>query len=117
MREWHKNTLLVMPFTTAAYRFLRGIKRNNNKAWFEAHRDEYERDLREPMRALIVDMDKRFARFAPELMGDPADRCFASTGTSGSRRRQSLRCAREAVPWPHPTRTLDQQLPRLHALT
>src|SRR5687768_12809394 len=59
-----------MPFTTAALRFFRGLAKHNNKPWFEAHRAEYETEVREPMRALIVDLNDRFARFAPEIQGD-----------------------------------------------
>jgi uncharacterized protein (TIGR02453 family) len=60
-----------MPFTTAALRFFRGLGKNNNKEWFEAHRAEYEGEVREPMRALIVDLNERFTTFAPEMGGDP----------------------------------------------
>ncbi|HJQ19241.1 MAG TPA: DUF2461 domain-containing protein [Gemmatimonadaceae bacterium] len=59
-----------MPFTNAALRFFRGIKRNNNKQWFEANRTSYENDVRAPMRDLVEEMDVRFARFAPEICGD-----------------------------------------------
>ncbi|HMC55182.1 MAG TPA: DUF2461 domain-containing protein [Gemmatimonadaceae bacterium] len=59
-----------MAFTGAALRFLRGLKRNNNKAWFEAHRDAYEQEVRAPMRELIEEMDVRFARMSPEICGD-----------------------------------------------
>jgi uncharacterized protein (TIGR02453 family) len=59
-----------VPFTTASLRFFRGLARNNAKPWFEAHRADYERDVREPMRELISDMDARLARFAPEIVGD-----------------------------------------------
>jgi len=65
-----------MPFTAASLRFLRDLARNNKKPWFEAHRDEYEADVRAPMRALIEEMDVRFARFAPELTGDPKRSMF-----------------------------------------
>ena len=51
-------------------------RRNNNKEWFEAHRDEYENDVREPMRELIEELDVRFARFAPEIGGDPKRSMF-----------------------------------------
>ena len=60
-----------MPFTPATLRFLRGLARNNRKAWFEAHRVEYEAVVQAPMRALIEEMDVRLARFAPEIIGDP----------------------------------------------
>ena len=65
-----------MPFTQAALRFFKGLERNNNKAWFEAHRDEYENEVRAPMRDLIEDMNARFARFAPEIQGDPKRSMF-----------------------------------------
>ena len=65
-----------MPFTPAALRFFRGLAKNNDKQWFEAHRTEYESDVREPMRTLIEDMDVRFARFAPEIAGDPKRSMF-----------------------------------------
>ena len=59
-----------MPFTPAALTFLRGLAKNNNKEWFEAHRAEYESDVREPMRDLIGEMNARLAKFAPEIGGD-----------------------------------------------
>jgi hypothetical protein len=41
-----------MPFTPAALRFFRGLAKHNDKEWFEAHRADYEREVREPMRDL-----------------------------------------------------------------
>jgi uncharacterized protein (TIGR02453 family) len=63
-------------FPPAALTFLRGLKRHNDKPWFEAHRDDYELQVRGPMRALIEEMDLRLARFAPEIMGDPKRSMF-----------------------------------------
>src|SRR5258708_14226244 len=65
-----------MSFAAASLRFLRGLARNNKKPWFEAHRADYETHIRAPMRALIEEMDVRFARFAPELTGDPKRSMF-----------------------------------------
>jgi uncharacterized protein (TIGR02453 family) len=65
-----------MTFTPAALRFLRQLASHNNKQWFEAHRADYETEVREPMRGLIEDMDVRFARFAPEIGGDPKRSMF-----------------------------------------
>src|SRR6266571_807820 len=65
-----------MPFTTATFRFFRGLARNNAKPWFEAHRADYEGQVREPMRALIEEMDVRLARFAPEITGEPKRSMF-----------------------------------------
>jgi uncharacterized protein (TIGR02453 family) len=66
----------IASFTPAALRFFRQLEKNNNKPWFEAHRAEYERQVREPMRALIEEMNSRFARLAPEMYGDPVRGMF-----------------------------------------
>jgi len=63
-------------FTAATFRFFRGLARHNAKPWFEAHRPEYERDVRAPMQALIEEMDVRLARLAPEITGDPERSMF-----------------------------------------
>ena len=65
-----------MPFTKRALTFFRGLARHNEKPWFEAHRDEYENEVRLPMRELIEDLDARFAEFAPEIGGDPKRSMF-----------------------------------------
>jgi uncharacterized protein (TIGR02453 family) len=65
-----------MPFTQRALRFFRQLARHNEKPWFEAHRDEYEAEVRQPMRELIEDLDTRFAQFAPEIGGDPKRSMF-----------------------------------------
>src|SRR6266480_4981209 len=65
-----------MPFTPRALSFFRQLARHNEKPWFEAHRDEYETEVREPMRELIEDLDTRFAQFAPEIGGDPKRSMF-----------------------------------------
>ena len=69
-----------MAFTPAALKFLRGLAKNNNKEWFEAHRAEYEGDVREPMRDLIGEMNARMAKFAPEIGGDPTRMAVSEGG-------------------------------------
>jgi uncharacterized protein (TIGR02453 family) len=66
----------TVEFRPHALRFLRTLARYNDKRWFEAHRQEYEREVRDPMRALIEEMDVRFARFASEIVGDPRRSMF-----------------------------------------
>ena len=65
-----------MPFTAATLRFFRELARHNAKPWFEAHRADYEHDVRAPMQALIEEMDARLARLAPEITGDPKRSMF-----------------------------------------
>lgn len=63
-------------FEDEALRFLRRLSRNNRREWFEQHRAIYETEVRDPMRALVEEMDVRLARFAPELTGDPRHSVF-----------------------------------------
>jgi uncharacterized protein (TIGR02453 family) len=57
-------------FRPGAIAFLRALKRNNTREWFQAHRDDYEREVREPLAALVEEMDVRFATLSPEIVGD-----------------------------------------------
>jgi uncharacterized protein (TIGR02453 family) len=46
-------------FPPGAVTFLEGLRENNNKTWFEAHRGEYEGQLLEPTRTFAEDMAER----------------------------------------------------------
>jgi uncharacterized protein (TIGR02453 family) len=63
-------------FRPAAFTFLRDLARNNEKTWFEANRDVYERELRIPMRQLVEALDAKLASIAPEIVGDPKRSMF-----------------------------------------
>jgi uncharacterized protein (TIGR02453 family) len=63
-------------FRPEALGFLRRLKRNNRKEWFERNRTVYETEVRDPMRALVEEVDVRLARLAPELTGDPKHSIF-----------------------------------------
>jgi uncharacterized protein (TIGR02453 family) len=63
-------------FRPAGLTFLRGLRRNNRRDWFEARRDVFERELRAPLAALAEEMDVRFAEIAPEIVGDPKRSLF-----------------------------------------
>ena len=63
-------------FRPEALRFLRRLARNNRREWFERNRAIYEREVRDPMRALVEEMDVRLARMAPEMVGDPRRSIF-----------------------------------------
>src|SRR5262245_9868086 len=55
----------VKYFGPEALAFFRGLKKNNTKVWFEAHRDDYEQHVRGPLTGLVREMDSRFSDFAP----------------------------------------------------
>jgi len=63
-------------FRPAALAFLRRLARHNTKEWFERNRAVYETEVREPLQALVEEMDVRLARIAPELVGDPRRSIF-----------------------------------------
>jgi uncharacterized protein (TIGR02453 family) len=58
-------------FTPRTLTFLRGLKRHNDRAWFAEHRDAYERDVRQPMTALVERLAQDIRRFAPDLVASP----------------------------------------------
>ncbi len=55
-------------FRPQALTFLRGLKRNNAKPWFEDHRPQYEAEVLGPLRLLADELDVRFATLAPEFV-------------------------------------------------
>jgi uncharacterized protein (TIGR02453 family) len=58
-------------FSPKALAFLRALKRNNDRAWFKARKDQYELQLRAPMIQLINRLAADFQTFAPELVATP----------------------------------------------
>jgi uncharacterized protein (TIGR02453 family) len=52
-------------------RFLRALKRNNRREWFNAHRDDYEAHVRQPMTAIVERLAVDFRQFAPEMVASP----------------------------------------------
>src|SRR5262245_5256019 len=63
-------------FRPATFQFLRDLGRNNEKAWFEANRDRYEREVREPVRLLVESVHAKLGSIAPEIVGDPKRSMF-----------------------------------------
>ena len=55
-------------FTEASIKFLRGLKRNNDRAWFEPRKPIYEAELKAPMLAVIEAVNEALASFAPEFL-------------------------------------------------
>jgi uncharacterized protein (TIGR02453 family) len=43
-------------FSPRTLKFLRGLKVNNNKAWFQAHKTDYEEYVLQPLRDLVTDL-------------------------------------------------------------
>ncbi|HEY1498562.1 MAG TPA: DUF2461 domain-containing protein [Acidobacteriaceae bacterium] len=62
-------------FDEESLRFLRGLKRNNKREWFEARRAIFESKLKTPMLALIERLTEGMAHYSPAHMR-PAGKCL-----------------------------------------
>ncbi len=62
----HKQVREAVPyFTPAGLRFLRGLKRNNNRDWFNERKPVYEAEIKRPMLAVIDAITGAMMDFAP----------------------------------------------------
>ena len=63
-------------FRPEAVEFLAELAANNERAWFQPRKAEYERLLKEPLEALCVALDDRFRERGIPLRADPAKSPF-----------------------------------------
>ncbi|MEW6163496.1 MAG: DUF2461 domain-containing protein [Pseudomonadota bacterium] len=83
-----------MFFSTATFRFLENLAEHNDRAWFEAHKDEYEDCVRGPALDYIRAMAPLLADFAPEFRADAR-----KLGGSLMRVYRDTRFARDKTPY------------------
>ncbi len=55
-------------FSPEALTFLRSLKRNNRREWFQPRKEQYERLIKIPMLEMIECLNQEFARFAPNYV-------------------------------------------------
>ncbi|WP_263410968.1 DUF2461 domain-containing protein [Terriglobus tenax] len=58
-------------FTPAALKFLRDLKRNNDRDWFQPRKEIFEREIKAPMLALITEISHAMESFAPDHLRPP----------------------------------------------
>src|SRR5437867_7432400 len=63
-------------FRPEAIQFLADLAANNDRAWFQPRKAEYERLLKQPLEALCVALAERFASRGVPLTADPAHSPF-----------------------------------------
>jgi uncharacterized protein (DUF2461 family) len=85
-------------FTPTTLRFLRALKRNNNRDWFKARKEEYEACVRAPMVGVIERLAKDFRSEALPVRRRPRVPRLAG------RKRRVLPDAAAHVPGPHASR-------------
>lgn len=78
-------------FTPAAVDFLAELAANNDRAWFQPRKAEYERLLKRPLEALCVALAERFEARGLPLRADPA--------TSPFRIYRDVRFSRDKSPY------------------
>jgi len=78
-RAAHERIPGVAPFTGfrhEAIQFLADLAANNERAWFQPRKAEYERLLKEPLMSLVASLDERFRARGIPLAADPAHSPF-----------------------------------------
>jgi uncharacterized protein (TIGR02453 family) len=81
-------------FDRDLFRFLRELKANNNRGWFEANKDRYERSVRGPALAFIEAMAPRLERISPRIVAEAG-----RTGGSMMRIYRDVRFSRDKSPY------------------
>ena len=92
---------VVNPLSRRTLAFLRALKRHNDRDWFKARRDTYERDVRQPIAEVVIRLASEFRRFAPELVASPQQSLYrVYRDTRFSANKQPLKTHAAAVfPW------------------
>ena len=81
-------------FSPALFEFLEDLAASNSREWFEANRDRYERDAREPMIEFIADFADRLREISPRMVADPR-----RAGGSMFRIHRDIRFSRDKSPY------------------
>ena len=58
-------------FSEASLKFLKGLARHNDRAWFDPRKTIYEQQLKAPMLAVIAEINDAMLDFAPEHVRPP----------------------------------------------
>src|SRR5512146_3090829 len=58
-------------FSDELFRFLKQLKRNNKREWFQANKARYEAEVRDPCLRFIADLAGPLQRISPWLVADP----------------------------------------------
>jgi uncharacterized protein (TIGR02453 family) len=59
-------------FSPDALSFLRSLKRNNRREWFQPRKEKYEALIKAPMLEFVAEVNEELARFAPAYVTSPA---------------------------------------------
>jgi uncharacterized protein (TIGR02453 family) len=81
-------------FDAGFFTFLTQLARNNTRDWFQAHKEGYESDVRDPMLRFIAALEAPLRKLAPHFVADPSP-----VGGSMMRIYRDIRFARDKSPY------------------
>jgi len=81
-------------FTDKTFKFLRGLARHNDRAWFLAHKADYETHVRTPFQHLLTDLQPILAGVSTHFRSDPK-----TVGGSLFRIQRDTRFANDKTPY------------------
>jgi uncharacterized protein (TIGR02453 family) len=61
----------ISSFPRQSLAFLRALKRNNRREWFQPRKEQFDADVREPMLAMVERLADDLRSIAPEIVVDP----------------------------------------------
>ena len=56
--------------------FLKKLKKNNNRSWFQSHKSVYDKNVKFPMQCLIASLSERMGDLVPEIEFNPKKSIF-----------------------------------------
>ena len=81
-------------FSPASFKFLRGIARHNDRAWFQAHKADYDAHVRAPFQQLLTDLQPDLMAVSEHFRADPRP-----VGGSLFRIQRDTRFANDKTPY------------------
>lgn len=81
-------------FSPELFRFLRDLKRHNDRTWFAANKVRYERDAQQPALRFVADLGRELRKISSHIVADPKP-----VGGSVMRIYRDIRFSRDKSPY------------------
>lgn len=81
-------------YTSELFAFLRALKKNNDREWFQKNRERFETVARQPMMRFIEDFAPRLKKISPHFVADPRP-----NGGSMMRIHRDIRFSKDKSPF------------------
>src|SRR5215467_12257195 len=81
-------------FERTLFKFLEELKKHNNREWFQANKEWYEADVRDPILSFIASLQPALEKINPNFVADPRP-----VGGSMMRIYRDIRFSRDKSPY------------------